>query len=363
MTSVAREYPPLREIASVVHTFAVAPDNQHVVGIDFNGRAVCVWSLESGAEIRRSVEISTRVGATLLAVTPDGQHVIGKHAFDDDDDINIWATRGDEPVRVLRGRTRWIRDVVVTPDSRRMISGGFDETARVWSLESDRELLCFREHTTCVQALAVFQNMAVSGSWEGTIYVWTLDDGRVLQHFDVENQHVMAVTTADDGQYVVASYRSFMLDANSVRVWSVAGGHVIRHFAGLEGTVRSLATLPDGQHIVGGDDSAIRVWSLDSGAVLHSFSRFTTAVKSVAVSSDGKYIVGKDHDGTLRVYSPLAPPLQDALPGLHNEYAALKRVADEIDDTDSLVSLMLRGVLMQDTALRVRIVEKKLAAL
>ena len=366
MTAAAREYPPLREIkghTDTVFSVVVTPDEQQVISSSVDN-TVRVWSLASGEEIR---QLKTPDGTDVvsLAITPDGHYIVGVCDSADDEDISmcVWDAYSGEQTPRLFGYTQYVMALVAVPDRQHVIIGGCDRAVRVWSLENDRELLCFRGHEESVQALAVYQNMVVSGCRRGRVCVWALDDGRELQRFVEPHHRVRSVTTAGNGQYVVASYWHFMLDTGMICVWSVASGQMMRYLTGYEGRVETLATLPDGQHIVGGDDRAVRVWSLDSGAVLYSFSPSgfpTVVMPKVAVSHSGKYIIDHEFlDTNIRVHSPL----QYTQHGLRDEYSALQQVADKINDIDSLVSLMLRGVLMQDTALRIRIVEKKLAAL
>ena len=48
-----------------------------------------------------------------------------------------------ETKTTLQGHTSWVTAVVVTPDGRHVVSGSWDNTLRVWDLESGKELAAF----------------------------------------------------------------------------------------------------------------------------------------------------------------------------------------------------------------------------
>jgi len=68
--------------------------------------------------------------------------------------------------KVLRGHKGEVNFVAVTPDGRLAVSGSFDNTVRVWDLESGKCVSTLEGHTDPVIGVAVTQDgrLAVSGS-------------------------------------------------------------------------------------------------------------------------------------------------------------------------------------------------------
>ena len=67
------------------------------------------------------------------------------------------------------GHTRWVKAVAVMPDGQRFLSGGDDNTVRVWLLNGTLERT-FTHHTSSVECLALLPDglRFVSGSRDKT---------------------------------------------------------------------------------------------------------------------------------------------------------------------------------------------------
>jgi WD40 repeat protein len=81
----------------------------------------------------------------------------------------------------------------VTPDGRRVVSASWDQTLKVWELETGRELHTLAGHTGRVDAVAVTPNgrRAVSASWDRTLKVWELETGVSIATFSVRRPHTV----------------------------------------------------------------------------------------------------------------------------------------------------------------------------
>ena len=68
--------------------------------------------------------------------------------------------------------------VAVCSDDNQAISGSWDQTLKVWDLESGREVRSFTAHNASVTAVAICGNQGVvSSSADGALKVWHLDTG------------------------------------------------------------------------------------------------------------------------------------------------------------------------------------------
>ena len=66
-----------------------------------------------------------------MCVTPDGKQVVtGSY----DDTARIWLLSDGSHVRTLEGHTGSVQSVRVTPDGEHVVTGSSDKTARVWLL-------------------------------------------------------------------------------------------------------------------------------------------------------------------------------------------------------------------------------------
>jgi WD40 repeat protein len=79
---------------------------------------------------------------------------------------------------VLEGHTSFVGSLAWSPDSRRALSGAFDNTVRLWDLESGRCLRVFDGHTASILGLAWSADgrRAFSGDSNGWLWVWDLSE-------------------------------------------------------------------------------------------------------------------------------------------------------------------------------------------
>ena len=125
---------------------------------------------------------------------------------------------GTALVRVLAGHTGSVTAVAVTAGGKLAVSASFDQTLKVWELESGRQLRTLRGHRSGVCAVSVMGDgkLAVSASDDQTLKVWELESG------------VLLATFTCDG----AARCCVFAGARNLIVAGDAGGHV--HFLRLE---------------------------------------------------------------------------------------------------------------------------------
>ncbi|MGW4324990.1 NB-ARC domain-containing protein [Nocardia sp. NPDC004573] len=159
----------------------------------------------------------------------------------------------------LVGHTSSVREVVLTPDDRYAVSGGWDGSIRVWDLADDgRELYHLRGHEGGIWSLAVSPDgrWVLSGSADGTIRVWDLTDGSL--------------------------------------------GNVLR---GHDGAVWSIALVPKSTLLASASvDGTVRVWDWPTATAKGVLEGHRGIVYTVRAAPDGTTIASKSEDGTLRVW-------------------------------------------------------------
>jgi eukaryotic-like serine/threonine-protein kinase len=214
----------------------------------------------------------------------------------------------------LTGNTNWVFGLATTQLNGRtvVISGGADETIRVWDLATGTPVgTPFTGHAGPVSSVATAQldgrTVVISGSWDKTVRVWDLTTGRQIgSPFTGHTGPVFAVATAQlDGRTVVISGSN----DNTVRVWDLATGTPVGSpFTGHTAAVAAVTTAQlDGRTVVisGSNDNTLRVWDLATGRQVGApFTGHTGHVQAVATAQlDGRAVVisGGD-DNAVRVW-------------------------------------------------------------
>jgi WD40 repeat protein len=176
---------------------------------------------------------------------------------------------GGPLVRTLEGHTGPVRDVAVTPDGRHAVSASYDQTLRLWDLESGQSRLTLEGHRYEVSAVAVTPDgcRAVSGG------------GKLPDEYDFDNLG-----------------SDYML-----RLWDLSSGQTIHTLEGHTRSVRAVAVMPDGCRAVSAsEDQTLRLWDLESGKEVATFTG-ESDMDSCAISPDGQTIIAGDASGRVHV--------------------------------------------------------------
>lgn len=223
-------------------------------------------------EVTKQDRVSKMVSASLsqLEVDPEVSLLLATQAFSTTQDVQtddalrqaVIASRLRE---TLVGHTSHVLNADISPDGTQIATASADGTARVWDLNSGKDLA------------------TLTGN-QGNVWSVTYSpDGSIL------------VTTDDGGTRV--------WDAKCLKPGENNQSCVTRELKGHSGPVYLAGISPDGTRLVtASDDQTAIVWNLASGAQEHVFRGHASAVNSAAFSPDGNKIVTASADQTLRVW-------------------------------------------------------------
>jgi len=205
----------------------------------------------------------------------------------------------DQALMNLRGHKSIIYSVSFSPDGKRIISCGRDQTIRVWDVESGDEVMILRGHKGSVTDVSFSPNgkRIVSCSTDQTIKVWDAIKGIELMTLRGHKASVRDVSFNPDGKRIVScSY-------NDIKVWDTATGRETITIHGHEGRIRSVTFSPNGKQIASGSsDQTVRLWDAASGNQLMEFSGHKIRVRCVAFSPDGKRIASSGFGKTVKLW-------------------------------------------------------------
>lgn len=194
--------------------------------------------------------------------------------------VKVWdAKDGTELVSVdaMRGRDGVLigHDVPLcafSPDGRRIVSGGPDNTVTIWDVTTGSKVHTLRGHTMPVSAAAFSPDGSriVSASYDRTVRMWDTKTGQEMLTISGHTTEVCAVAWNPDGDRIVTGSIGFGKDQDcSLRIWdAVTGAEVLTlRPKNLMRQVFSVAWSPDGCRIVaGGNGGTACVWNCRSSS-------------------------------------------------------------------------------------------------
>jgi WD40 repeat protein len=135
-----------------------------------------------------------------------------------------------------------VEAVAFSPSGTQVLSGGGDNTMKLWDVAAGRLLRTFKGHTSVVRAVAFSPDgtKVLSASQDATIKLWDAASGRLLQTFTGHTGTVTSVAFSPDGARFVSGSRTVAGSDNSVRLWDVATGRQLHIFTPNSGEISSV---------------------------------------------------------------------------------------------------------------------------
>ncbi len=254
-----------------------------------------------------------------IALSPDGDYCISGGW---DNTVRLWEVASGREVRAFRGHTRAVTSVAFSHDGRHVLSGSLDNTVRLWDVATGKELKAFKgEYDVLSAAMSPDGRYALSGDAGQAARLWDISSGKMLKVFGGHESYVYSVAFSPDGKYALTGSRR-------CRLWDVAGGGEEREFkADSSGDFESATFSPDGKYVLAGStDKNLYLWNTASGEMATLFRGHEGLAISAAFSPDGKWVVsGSDFEDHLNLWQVRNGKKVKTLPG--HPYGGISAVA------------------------------------
>jgi len=223
-----------------------------------------------------------------------------------DKTLSIWnMQKGTLLGKPLQGHQGGVLSVAVSPDDKRIASGGEDNTVIIWDVESKQVVFKLVKHTAWVNCVCFSPDgkSLASGSDDGTALIWDTETGTVLTTLvveDIGNSAVLRVAFTQYGLKLASATSNGI-----IRVFRTYTAELLLEFRAHENWVWGIVWSSDDQQLISASwDTTVKFWNSSTGrqiAQLHP--GHTDWIHSLAIASDGSFIATASRDKTVRLWS------------------------------------------------------------
>lgn len=237
--------------------------------------------------------------ATDLAFSPDGNKLISGGA---DQTVRIWNREDGQAFASLTGAQDTIHSVAISPDGAWIAAGSADSSAVLWKMPTAATPNAVAAETTLEHPSPVLgvdfggdaTRLATSGE-DGTVRVWDLATRQELQRFEITTDPVSAVALADDNRTLLAGGAGPLGHVKTVSA--------LRVLVTEEAQLQAAVLAADGSRIMTlGTGPAVKQWDLE-GKPLEERKAPQGELTRLAIRGDGKQWAAADAEGNLHLGS------------------------------------------------------------
>jgi WD40 repeat protein len=300
----------LKEHSGAVHALAFSRDGKRLVSGgarrdgSFDQGEVRLWDVAKGETIPspglRPPEVFT------LAFGEDDKTIFvgGK-----DNGVWLWDMAATEAKAYRPTHFGWVRQLLLSPDGKTLITASFDRTVKVWDVHPPTtRLRGSGADVLSVTFSADGKTMASSGR-DGNAYVWDTRAEKPRQTLSQPKTSVGGVVFSTDAKYAVTAGWDKEKNESNLTLWNVSEGKALKSLRAHSGAVTCLALARDGKTLAsGGTDRRVKLWRWDGEKAALDESRtmegHTGAVRCLAFSADGDWLASGGDDKAVWLWDP-----------------------------------------------------------
>lgn len=247
-----------------------------------------------------------------LAWSPDGKRLVTNGS---DDSVAIWNVEAAQVEQRLFGHTVPAVFVISwSPNGKYIVTGGMDKVVDVWDAETGDLLYSLYDAGNWIRSVAWSPDgkLFATGDSNNVVRVWNAESGGLLWRLTGHRSDVLGMAWSPDGRLLATvdagierSGRDY-IESDSygfVMLWDIETGEQVAVLRGHTYVVIDVDWSPDGSRLATiGLDDTVRIWDVTTGETLFVLAEHTDDLHAVAWSPNGRYIASGGTDAILRIW-------------------------------------------------------------
>jgi WD40 repeat protein len=177
-----------------------------------------------------------------------------------------FSTADGKLQRSMTGHKDALHALALSPDSKLLATGGYDQQIKLWDIGTGKELRTLKGHHGCINGLSFRSDgkILASASADRTVKLWDPASGLRLETFSEPTKEQFTVVFASHGKTLLAGGADSRIRAWSISATGAEGSNPIltTKFAH-EGAVLGLRVSPDGKSLLSSaSDKRLKVWNV-----------------------------------------------------------------------------------------------------
>ncbi|ETO34701.1 hypothetical protein RFI_02389 [Reticulomyxa filosa] len=249
-------------------------------------KTVRVWNIETNKQIQSFNGHSSYVYSVKFSPYHYYNHccnIICSSSYDGI--IRFWDIKSNRQLQIFSKHMGWVGSIEFSSFSggRYLCSGSSDTTIRLWDVETSKSLYIFNGHAMTVRCVDISplqsnksNNIGViggngyticSGSYDETIRIWDIETTKQLIAFKGHESFVNSVKYGSNELVNIDGINTILSGSSdkSVRLWDIRSGQQIQLFNGHKSTVCDVEYSPfiNNNNEIGGSSNVICSGSAD----------------------------------------------------------------------------------------------------
>jgi serine/threonine protein kinase/WD40 repeat protein len=258
---------------------AISPDGTAIAVMLINGR-VEVLEIKDGSE--RFTSRNNWAWSSSVMFSPDSSTLLTGSGISS---ILLRDARNGETIETIEGHAGGVYDLLFTPDGKRLISYGADETIRVWDW-STRKTISVLRSTPGVTGLAMSPDgRTLASRGAGCIFFWDLAKPPRDRGYQTLSSNLWDAVFTPDGHSILGIKQ----DGGGVSLWDA---HTLRETRRLwDATADQSCISPDARWALRADGHQVHVWDVNSGLETTNVINSPDHMTEAQFTDNGKFLV------------------------------------------------------------------------